>query len=172
MSWQPLQVSIVPASVAVATPASEIRSQTANCCSQRNWSSKDIVKISQNRRPDPGPLFIACLNYVSTNLDSLSTGQTDCPRFTVTRNQAENFNGGSEVVINNSRTTGQSFSLYGGTLTGTGTLIKSWVTGHPNDLRTWVYYGESSWKEGLPLATEDCITTGESGITLARWTWK
>lgn len=111
------------------------------------------------------------LNYVSTNLASPSSSQTDCPRFTETKTQAEDFNDGDEVVINNSRTASQSFSLYGGSLTGTGALIKSWVTSHPNDLRTWTYVAESGWKEGLPLATQDCITTGDTCSSLVRWTW-
>lgn len=108
------------------------------------------------------------LNYVSTDLDSVSGTQTDCPRFGATRSWVENFNGENETVVTNSLTTGTTYSLPGG-LTGSATRIDVAMTGHPDGLYTRTYVGESGWQEGLPLATEDCTGTGCSDRK--RWTY-
>lgn len=109
------------------------------------------------------------LNYVSTNLDSLSGAQSDCPKFTQTRTWTENFNSGSEVVVNNSLTSGQTYNVP--PATGPATRIQDWMTGHPNNLRSNTFVGSSGWNEGLPIATEDCLTTTESCTDRRRWTW-
>ncbi|MGB7208366.1 MAG: VCBS repeat-containing protein [Pyrinomonadaceae bacterium] len=109
------------------------------------------------------------LNHVWTNLQAPNANQFDCPKFTETRTWAKDFNGGSEVVTNNSITTGQQYSLPG-SLTGTATKIDVWITGHPNNLLSRTFVGESGWREGLPVATEDW-TESTSGWERKRWTW-
>jgi hypothetical protein len=114
------------------------------------------------------------LNYVSTDLDEASsTAATDCPRFTETRSKVENFNldgfnQPQETVVTNSLTTGASYSLPG-SITGSATRIDVAMTGHPDGLYSRTYVGASGWREGLPIATEDCIGTNCSDRK--RWTW-
>jgi YD repeat-containing protein len=108
------------------------------------------------------------LNYVTTDLASVSGSQTDCPRFGETKTWVENFNGGSEVVVTNSLTTGATYSLPN-SITGSATRIDVAMTGHPDGLYTRTYVGASGYKEGLTLATEDC--TGSNCATRLRWTW-
>lgn len=113
------------------------------------------------------------LNYVSTNLDSVSGTQSDCPRLTTTRTWVENFNlsGGTpqEVVVTNSLTTGVTFSLPGITSPPSTTRIDVALTGHPDGLYSRTYVGDSGYTEGLTIATEDCI--GTNCATKLRWTW-
>ncbi len=109
------------------------------------------------------------LNSTETNLASPGTSLTDCPRFTQTSTVTENFNGGNPVTVTNSTPTAASFSLQGGTLTGSGARIDVSLTGHPDGLYSRTYVGSSGWKEGLTLATEDCVGTNCSD--LKRWTW-
>jgi YD repeat-containing protein len=113
------------------------------------------------------------LNYVSTNLDSVSGTQGDCPRLTTTRTWVENFNlsGGTpqEVVVTNSLTTGVTFSLPGITSPSSTTRIDVALTGHPDGLYSRTYVGDSGYTEGLTIATEDCI--GTNCATKLRWTW-
>ncbi|MFM9903653.1 MAG: hypothetical protein ACKVQJ_03670 [Pyrinomonadaceae bacterium] len=113
------------------------------------------------------------LNYVSTDLDSVTGSQTDCPRFGATRSWVENFNlNGSgvpqETVVTNSITTGATYSLPN-SISGSATRIDVAMTGHPDGLYSRTYVGASGYKEGLPLATEDC--TGTNCATRLRWTW-
>jgi hypothetical protein len=113
------------------------------------------------------------LNHVRTNLDSVSGSQSDCPRFTATYTKVDNFNlNGSgvpqEIEVTNSITTGSGYSLPG-SLTGNATRIDVAMTGHPDGLYSRTFVGESGWKEGLSLATEDCIGTNCSDRK--RWTW-
>ncbi|MEP7149084.1 MAG: VCBS repeat-containing protein [Acidobacteriota bacterium] len=110
------------------------------------------------------------LNYVSTNLASPSSSQTDCPRFTETKSFVENFNSGSEITINNTAPSSATYSLPG-SITGSAKVIDVWMTGHPDNLRTKTYVGASGWKEGLTIATEDCITTSSTCSDRKRWTW-
>jgi YD repeat-containing protein len=110
------------------------------------------------------------LNYVRTNLESPAADQTDCPRFTETKSFVENFNSGSEVTFNNTEPTSGSYSLPG-SLSGSASVVNTWMTGHPDNLRTKIYYGASGWKEGLTLATEDCLTTSSTCSDRRRWTW-
>ena len=108
------------------------------------------------------------LNYVTTDLASVSGSQTDCPRFGETKTWVENFNGGSEVVVTNALTTGATYSLPN-SITGSATRIDVAMTGHPDGLYSRTYVGASGYKEGLTLATEDC--TGSNCATRLRWTW-
>ncbi|MGQ0543290.1 MAG: FG-GAP repeat domain-containing protein [Blastocatellia bacterium] len=110
------------------------------------------------------------LNRVSTNLETPSANQTDCPRFTATYSFVENFNGGADVTINNSAPASGSYSLPGG-LTGNADVIDVWMTNHPDNLRAKTYVGQSGWKEGLTLAAEDCLTTSSTCTERKRWTW-
>ncbi len=107
------------------------------------------------------------LNYVRTNLESISGVQTDCPRLGQSISKVENFNGGNETTVTNTLTAGQPYSVGG--LTGTGTRIDVTMTGHPDGLYSRTFVGETGWKEGLPLATEDCI--GANCADRKRWTW-
>jgi len=109
------------------------------------------------------------LNHVRTNLESPAADQTDCPRFTETKSFIENFNSGSEITINNTLTTGQTYSVPADS--GTATRIQVWMTGHPDNLRSNTFVGSSGWNEGLPIATEDCLTTTSTCSERKRWTW-
>jgi YD repeat-containing protein len=113
------------------------------------------------------------LNYVRTDLESPNTGQTDCPRFNETANWVENFNVVSgtaqEVVTSSQRFTPASHTTGGQTFTGQ--HVQVWTVGHPDNLRTSIYFGSSGWNEGLTIATEDCLTTGSTCSTQKRWTW-
>lgn len=116
------------------------------------------------------------VNYVKVNLPTdASSSQTDCPRFTETRSWIENFNldqygTAQETVINNSITESQTYSLPGN-ITGSATLIKAWMTNHPDNLISKTYVGSSGWTESLPIATEECISTNCIGTDRKRWTW-
>jgi YD repeat-containing protein len=113
------------------------------------------------------------LNYVKNDLESPSSGQTDCPRFNDTANWAENFNVVSgtaqEVVTSSQRFSPASHTTGGQTFTGQ--HVQVWTVGHPDNLRTSVYFGSSGWNEGLTIATEDCFTTSSTCTTQKRWTW-
>lgn len=129
---------------------------------------KKISSIAPNLSP---------LNYVTTNLASPSSGQQDCPRFTQTKTQAENFNGGNEVIVNNSFATGQQYTLPDNS-TATGTKIE--VSG-PNGsgvagaLVTKIYSASGGWAEALPVVTEDWVSevpeSENPSLTKKRWTW-
>jgi len=112
------------------------------------------------------------LNYTKTNLETPAAGQTDCPRFTETRNWVENFNQNTsgvaqEVVINNSITENSSYAIGGAS--GTATKIEVSMTGEPNNRLSRTYVGASSWAEGLPLATED-LANENGSYGQRRWT--
>jgi hypothetical protein len=79
----------------------------------------------------------------------------------------ENFNSGNPITVTNTLTAGQPYSVGG--LTGTGARIDVTMTGHPDGLYSRTFVGETGWKEGLPLATEDCI--GTNCAQQKRWTW-
>jgi YD repeat-containing protein len=111
------------------------------------------------------------LNHVKINLPAdAANPETDCPRFTETRTYAENFNSGNETIVNNSITENQSYALPG-SISGTGTMVKVWQTGHPDNLISKSYFGAAGWLEGIPVATEDCVSTTCSGADRKRWTW-
>jgi YD repeat-containing protein len=111
------------------------------------------------------------LNHTAVNLPpNASNQETDCPRFTETRNNVERFNGGNDVVIHNSVPESATYN-FPGSITGSASLIKVWMDGHPNNLITKIYVGSSGWKEGLQIGTEDCISTLCSGTDKKRWTW-
>ncbi len=115
------------------------------------------------------------LNHVRTDLDSVTGVQSDCPRFTETDTYAENFNGGQVVRVENSIPYESSFS--GAHINEPNTTVVDVRTvGNTEYLHTKLHfakYDESAkWKEGLPIATEDC--TGEDYPACnnrQRWTW-
>ncbi len=114
------------------------------------------------------------LNYVSTDLDSVSGTETDCPRFGATRSWVENFNlsGGTpqEVVTTNTAPSSSSFTGPDGSITTS--VVKIGITGDPYNHYTRIHFEPSgSYKEGLTHATEDCTDTGSSCSTRVRWTW-
>ncbi len=111
------------------------------------------------------------LNYVSTDLDRdlITTGQTDAPRIGVTRTWAKDFNNEDPVVVKNTLSASESYTL--GSASGTATRIQVWSDDHPDDLRSNTFVYASGWNEGLPIGTEDCITTSASCTTQKRWTW-
>jgi YD repeat-containing protein len=113
------------------------------------------------------------LNHIGTDLDSISTPQSDCPRFTQTRSLIENFNVGKsglpkETVVTNSLQAGQPYSAGG--QSGTATLIETALVGHPQHAVTKTFVGESGWKEALPIVTEDWAD-GAGGLERKRWIW-
>jgi len=109
------------------------------------------------------------LNYVETDLADVSGSQGDVPRMGETRSWAENFNGGDPVVVKNTITPSQTYSL--GAASGTATRIQVYVQGHPKDLRSNTFVYASGWNESLPIGTEDCTTTTTSCTSQKRWTW-
>ncbi|MBX3292715.1 MAG: VCBS repeat-containing protein [Acidobacteria bacterium] len=115
------------------------------------------------------------LNYVSTDLAAPSADQTDCPRFSEIRSWTENFNQDSygtaqEVVTNITRTTGSSYSLPD-SISGTATRIDVAVAGHPDGHISRNYFIESGWAKGLPVASEDCLSSTCTGTDRTRWSW-
>ncbi|MCW5961698.1 MAG: VCBS repeat-containing protein [Pyrinomonadaceae bacterium] len=104
------------------------------------------------------------LNYVRTDLQNPASNQNDCPRFSQTSSWVENFNGGNEVVINNSYAENQTIPQAG----GTGVKIEVSMVGHPNSAVTKTFVGQSDWTESLPLVTEDWADNG-SGFARQRW---
>ena len=108
------------------------------------------------------------LNYVRTNLETPATPQTDCPRFTETRSLAENFNGGNEIIVNNSIPASASYTTPAAS--GTVTKIEVSMTDDPNGAVIKTFVGSAGWQEGLPLVTED-YATENSSLTRKRWTW-
>jgi hypothetical protein len=111
------------------------------------------------------------LNYVSTNLATPTSAQTDCPRFTETRTKVENFNQDTngqaqEVIVPNSFTANQQYALpTGGTATGNLVQITS-----PDGTVEKTFTAGAGWREGLPIATETWANIN-STLTKKRWTW-
>ncbi len=112
------------------------------------------------------------LNHIAVNLPSPSVNQTDCPRFTETHSWAENFNRlngtGPEqpVIIQNSFTENQSYTIPSGG-SGTGNLIQiTSPDGNGGTLVSKTYTGNTGWREGLPILTEDYA----NGVK-KRWSW-
>ena len=111
------------------------------------------------------------LNNTEVNLPfNANSADSDCPRFTQTKTNTENFNGGNDVIIHNDVPVSATYDLPG-SITGSASLIKVWVENDPNNLITRTYVGSSGWKEGLTIATEDCVSTTCSGADRKRWTW-
>jgi YD repeat-containing protein len=110
------------------------------------------------------------LNYVSTNLDSVSGVQTDCPRFSETRSWVENFNLNENgvaqaVVIPNDFLTNQTYTLPNGG-TANGNLIQiTTPDGNGGSIVSKTYTGMTGWREGLPMVTKDSANGVEK-----RWT--
>jgi len=113
------------------------------------------------------------LNYVETDLANVSGSQSDVPRVGETRNWAKDFNVISgtaiAVVVTNSAPASATYTIDG--VTATGTKIDVGVTGHPDSLFTRYWFHSSGWKKGLPIGTEDCVSSGCTGTDRKRWTW-
>jgi YD repeat-containing protein len=112
------------------------------------------------------------LNYVWRNIDSPSSNQTDCPRFTQTKTKVAHFNNDGEVTVNNTFTTGVSYTPPGGSAT-TGTKIEIKTPdsiGTADALVTKIYSPSSGWAESFPVLTED-YATESSMLTQKRWSW-
>lgn len=112
------------------------------------------------------------LNYEWKNIESPSSNQTDCPRFTQTKIFAANFNSGNEVTVNNTFTTGVSYTLPDtSSVTGTRIEIKTPdSTGAADALVTKIFSASSGWAEALPAVTED-YATESSSLVKKRWNW-
>lgn len=115
------------------------------------------------------------LNYEWKNINSPSSNQTDCPRFTQTKIFAANFNNGNEVTVNNTFTTGQSYTIptspTGTTLTGTRIEVKTPDSnGNADYLVTRIFSPSSGWAEGIPALTED-YATESSTLVKKRSVW-
>ncbi len=116
------------------------------------------------------------LNAVRSDLESPATDLTDVPRFTTTWSKAANFNTDGygvplETQVTSTISFDESYSLPG-SLTGDATLIEVEMAGHPYDAVSKIYVGESGWREGLTLATEDHAAPVEGGtVALQRWSW-
>ncbi len=110
------------------------------------------------------------LNYVRLNSLQFPNGnQFDSPKFNDRRSWAKDFNNNAEVVTANSLATGQPYTPPTGP-SRTVTRIEVATVGHPNNLVSKTFVGESGWAEGLPVATEDW-TEIPNGWTRQRWTW-
>lgn len=109
------------------------------------------------------------LNYVRTNLETPGTNLTDVPRLSQIKSWAENFNGGAEIIVNNTLQTGQQVSdLDGNTVTAS--LIQVSMQNHPTGNTTNTYVGESGWKEALLIRVDD-YTSANNIYTLQRSNW-
>ena len=113
------------------------------------------------------------LTQIRNNLETPTTNQNDCPRFSETRSWTENFNldqngTAQETVITNSIQTGQSYNVGGHT--GTATKIEVAMANHPHNAISKTFVGESGWMESLPIGTEDWAN-GTNGSERKRWTW-
>lgn len=106
---------------------------------------------------------------VRTNLETPGTGLQDCPRFTETRTAIENFNGGTEVIVNNTAPADDVFAAPNGNVLTK--AVKVSMTSHPDNLYTLIHFGPFNYKEGLTVATEDCLGTDSGCTTRKRWTW-
>jgi len=109
------------------------------------------------------------LNSVRTNLELPSADQTDCPRFTQTKQFVENFNGGAETTTSFTITPSQTYTLPG-SISGSATLIVVEMDDHPHNAISKSYIAGSGLFEGLTIATEDWAD-GTSGSERKRWTW-
>lgn len=112
------------------------------------------------------------LNYVETDLANVSGSQSDVPRVGETRNWAKDFNvisgTATAVVVTNSAPTSATYTIDG--VTATGTKIDVGVTGHPDSLFTRYWFHSSGYKKGLPIGTEDCVSSTCTGTDRKRWT--
>lgn len=110
------------------------------------------------------------LNYSANDLNLVSGEQTDCPRFGnfgPLSTWAEN-----HVTVSTSfqRATNANTTLPDGHLVN-GTRVDVRISGNPTaNLFTRAYFGGSGVKEGLPLASLDCIGTSDC-TEIKRWSW-
>ncbi|MBK8464969.1 MAG: hypothetical protein IPL32_03990 [Chloracidobacterium sp.] len=110
------------------------------------------------------------LSNVSINIATPDADQADCPRFTQTSTSGQNV---ATVVTHNDTLQDQPFNLPNGQTLYGKTRIQVWAAQHPNNLRTNTFVEPSGWAEGLPLGTEDCLTTDSTcdGNERVRWSW-
>jgi YD repeat-containing protein len=106
------------------------------------------------------------LNYVKTNLESPGTNLQDVPRLSQTKSWAEDFNGGADIIVNNSLTESVTIPVVG----GTGTLVEVSMTGHPNSAVSKTYVGSSGWMESFPIRSEDWADSALKKWTQTEWT--
>lgn len=114
------------------------------------------------------------LNHVRVNLHTsgggaLAADQTDVPRYTQVWNYVENFNSGTETTATMTRSTGHSYTSPAGGSAMTTTKIEMAMSSHPHNAVSKSWYGESGWKDGLLLATEDWAD-GTVSSERKRWT--
>jgi hypothetical protein len=88
---------------------------------------------------------------------------------TETRNYVENFNNNAETIVTNSFTTNQTYTLPDGG-TATGNLIEVAFIGDPHARISKTFTGNSGWKEGLPIKTEDFVNNVEKRWTSTEYT--
>lgn len=129
------------------------------------------VKKIRNFAPDGTEL-----NYVATNLETPGTNKQDVPRLTQTRSWVKNFNlvdnQEQEVIFNNDLIKNETYNLPNHT--GQATLIEVSMLNPPSGITVPIsktFVGETGWQEGLPIATETCLTTTCTGTNRKRWTW-
>jgi hypothetical protein len=108
------------------------------------------------------------LSEVKTNLETPGTALSDCPRLSDTWTRVKDFNNDQYVKVTNALAAGQSYSVGGAS--GTGSLITVQMENHPHGLIQKIYVGETGWREGLPVVTEDWAN-GAGGAERKRWTW-
>ena len=110
-----------------------------------------VWKVSNNAADN------SLLNYSATNLQTVSGGTSDVPRFSEIRNWTQNFNLNAgvaqEVVIPVVYQENAGFVLPSGSNV-TGTLLQ--VTAPDGTIsKTFVGGASSGWMEGIPILTED-----------------
>ncbi len=119
----------------------------------------------ENHAPNSTDVSSNILNYVATDLDAPTANQEDCPEFTEIIKQAKDFNSGTPITTTIGEDPSDSYTPEGGSSI-TATRFDITMSGHPNSAVTKVWVGESGWKEGLTLATEDWADSA-----LQRWSW-
>ncbi len=110
------------------------------------------------------------LNHTQVNLSDsdLTSAQTDCPRFSQTKNYAENFNNNQETVTTNSYQENQTLSGTNEPVTLVSVTTPDGVVEHSYSL------GRTDWTEGLPYYSETCTSAACTGADKKRWvltTW-
>ncbi|MBA2749347.1 MAG: hypothetical protein H0U45_11555, partial [Tatlockia sp.] len=110
------------------------------------------------------------LNSVWTDIgETLTAGQSDCPRFSTTYNKIENFNNNQETVVHNSFAANQTFTGGGGAV-GAADVVEVWMENAPHNTKskTW-YHPAGNWTEGLPFGTEDLAQNIQQRWTRTVW---
>lgn len=118
---------------------------------------------------------LTVLNYVSTDLATPSSDQADCPRFRHTYTKVKDFNvvNGEAQETHVENTAPEPSSFAESTINESTKVVNVIMHDHPDDLYTKLHYADGDngpvWRDGLLLATEDCI--GEfPECSRQRWT--